>query len=158
VTGRSRRGHGEGTVYRRPSGKWVAQVDLGWIGGRRRRKSEDSCGVDDRMAPNRQDGRRKPAPQRSRGTTRSCACTSFLRLAESNSRHSHRGMSNCWSATCGSLLLPLRSSRSTESFAMPLPTRSEWTSYPATSRNPSGRQPCRELSDGSSHPSRPQSS
>lgn len=26
-------------MYRRPSGKWVAQVDLGWIGGRRRRKS-----------------------------------------------------------------------------------------------------------------------
>lgn len=39
MTGRGRRAHGEGTVYRRSSGKWVAQVDLGWVGGRRRRKS-----------------------------------------------------------------------------------------------------------------------
>lgn len=39
MTGRGRRGHGEGTVYQRPNGLWTAQIDLGWIGGRRRRKT-----------------------------------------------------------------------------------------------------------------------
>ncbi len=39
MTGRGRRGHGEGSVFQRANGMWVAQVDLGWIGGRRRRKT-----------------------------------------------------------------------------------------------------------------------
>lgn len=39
MTARSRRGHGEGTVYQRPDGRWTAQIDLGWVGGRRRRKT-----------------------------------------------------------------------------------------------------------------------
>ena len=39
MTTRSRRGHGEGTVYQRPDGRWTAQIDLGWVGGRRRRKT-----------------------------------------------------------------------------------------------------------------------
>jgi len=39
LTARSRRGHGEGTVYQRPDGRWTAQIDLGWVGGRRRRKT-----------------------------------------------------------------------------------------------------------------------
>ena len=34
-----RRGHGEGAIYRRTDGRWVASVDLGWDAGRRRRKS-----------------------------------------------------------------------------------------------------------------------
>jgi hypothetical protein len=34
-----RRSKGEGAVFRRPDGTWVAQVDLGWIDGRRRRKA-----------------------------------------------------------------------------------------------------------------------
>jgi integrase len=34
-----RRGHGEGSIYRRQSdGKWVGSLDLGWIDGRRKRK------------------------------------------------------------------------------------------------------------------------
>ena len=36
---RARRGHGEGSVFQRSNGMWVAQVDLGWIGGRRRRRT-----------------------------------------------------------------------------------------------------------------------
>ena len=36
----SRRGHGEGSVYQRSrDGKWCAVVDLGWVDGRRRRKT-----------------------------------------------------------------------------------------------------------------------
>jgi len=38
MTGRKRRGHGEGSVYQRKDGKWVAELDLGWIDGKRRRK------------------------------------------------------------------------------------------------------------------------
>jgi len=34
----SRRGHGEGSVYRRSDGRWVAVLDLGWRGGKRARK------------------------------------------------------------------------------------------------------------------------
>ena len=35
----SRRGHGEGSIYRRASdGRWCAGVDLGWVGGKRKRK------------------------------------------------------------------------------------------------------------------------
>ncbi len=35
----SRRGHGEGTIYRRESdGLWVASVDLGYVNGKRKRK------------------------------------------------------------------------------------------------------------------------
>ncbi len=33
-----RRGSGEGAIYRRKDGRWVASVDLGSIGGKRRRK------------------------------------------------------------------------------------------------------------------------
>jgi integrase len=33
-----RRGHGEGTIYHRPDGRWEAVVDLGWQDGKRRRK------------------------------------------------------------------------------------------------------------------------
>ena len=35
---RRRRGHGEGTIYHRPDGRWEAVVDLGWQDGKRRRK------------------------------------------------------------------------------------------------------------------------
>lgn len=34
-----RRGRGEGTITQRPNGRWMAQVDLGWEDGSRRRKS-----------------------------------------------------------------------------------------------------------------------
>ena len=34
-----RRGRGEGSIYRRDDGRWAAAVDLGWIGGKRRRKA-----------------------------------------------------------------------------------------------------------------------
>jgi integrase len=37
VTGR-RRGAGEGSIYRRPDGRWVAVLDLGWRDGKRARK------------------------------------------------------------------------------------------------------------------------
>jgi integrase len=37
MTGR-RRGHGEGSIYRRPDGRWVAVLDLGWRDGKRTRK------------------------------------------------------------------------------------------------------------------------
>lgn len=36
---RQRRGHGEGAIYRRADGRWQAQLDLGYVGGRRRRKT-----------------------------------------------------------------------------------------------------------------------
>ena len=36
--GKRRRGHGEGTIYQRTDGRWVAILDLGWSGGKRRRK------------------------------------------------------------------------------------------------------------------------
>ena len=39
MSGRGRRAKGEGTVYKRPDDTWVAQVDLGWVGGRRRRRT-----------------------------------------------------------------------------------------------------------------------
>jgi integrase len=35
---RRRRGHGEGSIYRRPDGRWVAVLDLGWQDGKRTRK------------------------------------------------------------------------------------------------------------------------
>jgi len=35
---RRRRGHGEGSIYRRSDGRWAAMVDLGWHAGKRRRK------------------------------------------------------------------------------------------------------------------------
>jgi integrase len=38
VSGRRRRGHGEGAIYERPDGRWTAAVELGWQGGKRRRK------------------------------------------------------------------------------------------------------------------------
>ncbi len=34
-----RRGRGEGSITQRPDGRWVARADLGWEGGRRRRKA-----------------------------------------------------------------------------------------------------------------------
>jgi len=34
-----RRGRSEGSIYRRADGRWVASLDLGWISGRRERKS-----------------------------------------------------------------------------------------------------------------------
>jgi integrase len=37
MTGR-RRGRGEGSIYRRPDGRWVAVLDLGWRDGKRTRK------------------------------------------------------------------------------------------------------------------------
>jgi integrase len=33
-----RRGHGEGTIFKRADGRWVASVDLGWEEGKRRRR------------------------------------------------------------------------------------------------------------------------
>ncbi len=33
-----RRGHGEGAVYRRKDGRWVATLELGWQDGTRKRK------------------------------------------------------------------------------------------------------------------------
>ena len=33
-----RRGHGEGAIYQRADGRWVGAVDLGWDGGKRRRR------------------------------------------------------------------------------------------------------------------------
>lgn len=38
MTARRSRGASEGTVYRRKDGKWVAELDLGWIDGKRRRR------------------------------------------------------------------------------------------------------------------------
>ena len=35
----SRRGRGEGSIWQRQDGRWEARVDLGYIGGRRRRKA-----------------------------------------------------------------------------------------------------------------------
>jgi integrase len=35
----SRRAHGEGSIYKRADGRWVAVLDIGYAGGRRRRKS-----------------------------------------------------------------------------------------------------------------------
>lgn len=34
-----RRGHGEGSIYRRQDGRWAATVDLGWAEGKRQRKT-----------------------------------------------------------------------------------------------------------------------
>jgi integrase len=36
---KGRRGHGEGSVYRRPDGHWAGMLDLGWIDGKRRRRT-----------------------------------------------------------------------------------------------------------------------
>jgi hypothetical protein len=33
-----RRGKGEGSIYQRDDGLWIGVVDLGWEGGKRRRK------------------------------------------------------------------------------------------------------------------------
>ena len=38
MTAQRRRSSGEGTIYRRADGMWLGAVDLGWQGGRRRRK------------------------------------------------------------------------------------------------------------------------
>ncbi len=35
----SRRGHSKGTIFQRKDGRWVAIVDLGWVNGKRKRKS-----------------------------------------------------------------------------------------------------------------------
>lgn len=50
MSGRGRRGHGEGSVFQRSNGMWVAQVDLGWIGGRRRRRTVYGCSERDVLA------------------------------------------------------------------------------------------------------------
>jgi hypothetical protein len=34
---RGRRGPGEGSIYQRADGRWVAILDLGWQAGRRKR-------------------------------------------------------------------------------------------------------------------------
>jgi integrase len=34
----ARRGHGEGSIYRRTDGRWAGVIDLGWINGKRSRK------------------------------------------------------------------------------------------------------------------------
>jgi integrase len=34
-----RRGHGEGSIYQRADGRWVAVVDLGYVGGKRKRQT-----------------------------------------------------------------------------------------------------------------------
>lgn len=34
-----RRGHGEGSIHQRKDGRWVAVVDLGYVGGKRKRKT-----------------------------------------------------------------------------------------------------------------------
>ncbi len=36
---KKRRGHSEGSVYKRSDGRWVAMLDLGYVGGRRRRRA-----------------------------------------------------------------------------------------------------------------------
>lgn len=38
MSDKRRRAHGEGAVYQRSDGLWVAALDLGWIDGKRRRK------------------------------------------------------------------------------------------------------------------------
>src|SRR5262249_50920117 len=35
----AKRGAGEGTIYQGSDGRWEAKIDVGWQGGRRRRKS-----------------------------------------------------------------------------------------------------------------------
>lgn len=34
-----RRGHGEGSIYQRADGRWVAVIDLGYVGGKRKRQT-----------------------------------------------------------------------------------------------------------------------
>lgn len=34
-----RRGHGEGSIHQRKDGRWVAVIDLGYVGGKRKRKT-----------------------------------------------------------------------------------------------------------------------
>jgi len=34
-----RRGHGEGSIYQRSDGRWVAVIDLGYVGGKRKRQT-----------------------------------------------------------------------------------------------------------------------
>ena len=36
---RGRRGHGEGSIYRRQDGRWAGSVELGWVDGKRARKT-----------------------------------------------------------------------------------------------------------------------
>jgi len=57
-----RRGRGEGSIFRRTNGRWAAQLDLGYFGGKRNesasteklaekcRKSLKSCGFDSSRA------------------------------------------------------------------------------------------------------------
>jgi integrase len=37
--GKRRRAHGEGAVWQRSDGRWVGQLDLGWVEGKRRRRA-----------------------------------------------------------------------------------------------------------------------
>lgn len=39
MSGRRRRANGEGSIFRRSSGQWVATLDLGWVDGKRVRRS-----------------------------------------------------------------------------------------------------------------------
>lgn len=34
-----RRGSGEGAIHKRADGRWEARIDLGWVDGKRKRKS-----------------------------------------------------------------------------------------------------------------------
>ncbi len=35
----TRRGRGEGSIYKRSDGRWEGRIDLGWLDGKRRRKT-----------------------------------------------------------------------------------------------------------------------
>src|SRR5918998_2853631 len=39
MSGRGRRGHGEGSIFRRADGLWVGMLDLGWVNGQRLRRA-----------------------------------------------------------------------------------------------------------------------
>ncbi len=35
----SKRGQNEGSIHKREDGRWVATINLGWVAGKRKRKS-----------------------------------------------------------------------------------------------------------------------
>lgn len=39
MSNRHRRGHGEGSIFRRGDGLWVAMLDVGWVNGKRLRRA-----------------------------------------------------------------------------------------------------------------------
>ena len=67
--GRRRRGHGEGAIFQRGDGRWVASVDYGWVNGKRKRKDlygKTRAEVREKLArevQRRRDGL-APAPER----------------------------------------------------------------------------------------------